>query len=153
MVNWLIHAMFLWGVDYLHFHSDKPECAGVWDATCLKPSRDYKAENRADLGSSFAAPRWVPISRGETQQVMLQEPPRCTQCPSPLPKTFSKDLWVCPEHEALVPHVWALRYKSGHCSWTNTTAPIVWLGLFLAIPESITAQQHWSCWCFRDQCL
>lgn len=33
----------------------------VWDVTCPKPSRDYKAENRADLGPSFAPSSGFPF--------------------------------------------------------------------------------------------
>lgn len=132
--------MFLWGMDYLHFHSDKPECAGVWDRTCPKPSRDYK--NRVDPGPQFAPPRWVLFTHGDSQQCSTwQWAPRCTQCPSPLPRNFSRDLWICPEHE-----VWSCSCPTRvspeaqvrPCWWTNATAPIMWLGLFLAIPVSIS---------------
>lgn len=48
-----------------------------------------------------------------------QQPSHCTQCPSPLPKTFSKDLWVCPEHE-----VWS-------CSCPTHVSPEVPVRLLL----------------------
>lgn len=119
-VNWLIHAMFLWGIDYLHFHSDKPKCIGVWDGTCPKPSRDYKAENRADLGPSFAPPRWVPFSHGDTQHVMLHKATNHHAAPSAphhCPKTSAGNCGSAQSTKcgaALVPHVCSLRYKSGH---------------------------------------
>lgn len=138
-VNWLIHAMFLWGIDYLHFHSDKPKCIGAWDGTCPKASRDYKAENRTDQGPSFALSRWVPFSHGNT----ASHAPQATNhhaapsAPHHCPKT-SAGICGCAQSvkcgAALVPLMWALRYKPGHCSCTDATAPIMRLGLFLAVP-------------------
>lgn len=63
--------MFLWGIDYLHFQSDKSECVGVCDVTCPKPSRDYKAEDRVDLGPCSAPPRRAPFSHGDAQGITL----------------------------------------------------------------------------------
>lgn len=63
--------MFLWGIDYLHFQSDKTECVGVCDVTCPKPSRDDKAEDGVDLGPCSAPPRRAPFSHGDAQGIAL----------------------------------------------------------------------------------
>lgn len=114
--------MFLWGIDYLHFQSDKNACVGGFDVTCSKPSSDYKVEDTVDLGPCTAPPWWAPSSYADTQEMVfhVSKSSCCTLWKAAMPQMFSKDflclarawsmeLLLCHEYEP-----WGMSQASAH---------------------------------------